>query len=46
LDHGRSVVVEIHPLHPEEVYVGLYGGGVYRSRDAGKTWENISEGLI
>lgn len=45
-DHGRSAVVEIHPLHPEEVYVGLYGGGVYRSRDAGKTWENISEGLI
>ncbi len=45
-NHGKSAVIAIHPLHPDEIYVGFYGGGVYRSRDAGKTWENISEGLI
>ena len=43
---GRSAVVAVDPGRPEDVYVGLFGAGVHRSRDSGETWENISEGLI
>jgi len=42
---GTSAVVAVNPNRPNEVFVGLYNGGVYRSIDAGLTWRNYSQGL-
>ncbi len=41
--------IKIHPTNPDLVYVAVLGNlfapskerGVYRSRDGGKTWENV-----
>ena len=42
---GTSAVVAVNLNRPNEVFVGLYNGGVYRSIDAGLTWHNYSHGL-
>src|SRR5579863_446162 len=31
----------VDPQHPEEVYCGTFGQGLWRSSDAGRTWENV-----
>jgi photosystem II stability/assembly factor-like uncharacterized protein len=31
--------IEISPANPEELYVGLYGWGVYHSENGGATWQ-------
>ena len=31
--------VEADPLRPERVYCGTFGGGLWRSDDAGDTWK-------
>jgi photosystem II stability/assembly factor-like uncharacterized protein len=37
--------VAVDPLRPELVYCGAFGGGVWRSRDAGATWDPAGEAL-
>jgi photosystem II stability/assembly factor-like uncharacterized protein len=41
---GRSTAVSGHPSHPFEYVMGSTGGGVWRTRDAGTNWQNISDG--
>lgn len=38
---GRVTCIEVHPLHPDTVYVGTAQGGVYRSYDGGAHWTAI-----
>src|SRR5437588_11350303 len=35
---GRCTAIAVHPTHPDIVYIGSAGGGVWRSDDAGVTW--------
>ncbi len=35
---GRITALASHPVHPERLYAGAAGGGVWRSNDAGQTW--------
>ena len=36
---GRITSLACHPIHPEQLYAGSAGGGVWRSNDAGQTWQ-------
>jgi photosystem II stability/assembly factor-like uncharacterized protein len=38
--------VAVDPQHPEEVYCGTFGRGLWRSGDAGSTWENVGTNVI
>src|SRR5690242_15299773 len=35
---GRITALACHPIHPERIFAGAAGGGVWRSNDAGQTW--------
>jgi hypothetical protein len=37
--------VAVDPLRPETVYCGTFGQGLWRSRDAGSTWEQVGPGI-
>jgi len=43
---GRSAAVTGVPNNPNLLYMGATGGGVWRTTDAGNTWENISDGYF
>ncbi len=43
---GRSATVTGVPGKPLLYYFGGTGGGVWRTRDGGQTWENISDGFF
>ncbi len=43
---GRVVAVAGVPTRPNEFYMGGVQGGVWRTDDAGMTWENISDGKL
>jgi len=43
---GRSVAVAGHPDHPLTYYMGSTGGGLWKTEDAGLTWNNISDGFF
>ncbi len=43
---GRSAAVTGVPDKPNLFYMGATGGGVWRTTDAGNTWENISDGYF
>lgn len=43
---GRSAAVTGVPGKPNLFYFGATGGGVWRSRDAGQSWQNISDGFF
>ena len=43
---GRSAAVTGVPGKPDLYYFGATGGGVWRTNDAGETWENISDGFF
>ena len=43
---GRSAAVTGVPGKPNLYYMGTTGGGVWRTMDAGNTWENISDGFF
>src|SRR5579884_1704791 len=36
----------LDPQQPAEVYCGTFGQGLWRSNDAGKTWENVGTNTI
>lgn len=40
---GRSCTVTGVPGNPNLFYFGTVGGGVWRTKDAGQTWENITD---
>jgi len=42
---GHVRYIFIHPDNPDTVYVGIEHGGVHRSFDRGKTWEDVTEGI-
>jgi photosystem II stability/assembly factor-like uncharacterized protein len=35
---GRITSLVCHPAHPERIWAGAAGGGVWQSKDAGQTW--------
>jgi len=41
---GRALVIEGIPGDPATFYFGGVGGGVWRTRDAGTTWEPLTDG--
>ncbi|MBL7848194.1 MAG: glycosyl hydrolase [Cyclobacteriaceae bacterium] len=43
---GRSATVTGVPGKPNLFYMGATGGGVWRTTDAGNSWENISDGFF
>ncbi|ULQ56205.1 hypothetical protein KJS94_16265 [Flavihumibacter rivuli] len=43
---GRSVAVAGVVNDPQTYYMGTTGGGVWRTRDAGMSWSNISDGFF
>ncbi len=43
---GRSAAVTGVPGNPSLYYMGSTGGGVWRSTNAGNSWENISDGFF
>ncbi|MBC2838299.1 glycosyl hydrolase [Robiginitalea sp. SC105] len=43
---GRSAAVTGVPGKPNLFYFGATGGGVWRTDDGGRTWENISDGYF
>ena len=43
---GRVTAVAGHTAHPHTFYMGPTGGGVWRTTDAGQTWEPIADGAL
>lgn len=43
---GRVATITGVPGKPNLYYMGSTGGGVWRTKDAGSTWENISDGYF
>lgn len=43
---GRSAAVTGVPGEPNLFYFGATGGGVWKTVDGGRTWENISDGFF
>jgi photosystem II stability/assembly factor-like uncharacterized protein len=43
---GRVVAVAGHPSQPGTFYFGACAGGVWKTTDAGSTWQNISDGYF
>lgn len=43
---GRVTTVTGVPSQPRTFYMGSTGGGVWKTGDAGATWQNISDGQI
>ena len=43
---GRSAAVTGVPNKPNLFYFGSTGGGVWKTLDGGRTWENISDGFF
>jgi photosystem II stability/assembly factor-like uncharacterized protein len=37
---GRITSLACHPTHPERIWAGSAGGGVWQSKDAGQTWQS------
>ena len=45
LEGLRPQCVAVDPGRPERVYCGTFGRGLWRSQDAGATWQLASEGI-
>jgi len=43
---GRSVAVAGHPDQDFIYYMGVTGGGIYKTEDAGMTWFNVSDSVF
>jgi len=43
---GRSVAVAGVPSNPMTYYMGSTGGGIWKTEDAGTSWNNISDGQL
>jgi len=42
---NNTQCVAVDPLRPEHVYCGTFGQGLWRSRNAGRTFEQVGEGI-
>jgi photosystem II stability/assembly factor-like uncharacterized protein len=42
---GNPSSLVIDPTHPNIIYVGTYGDGVYKSIDRGASWKQFNDGL-
>lgn len=42
----RGIGIAVDPAHPDDVYAALEVSGVMLSRDAGETWQDLSQPLI
>lgn len=42
---GRAITIAPHPTEIGTLLVGFAGGGVWRTRDAGATWEPLTDGM-
>jgi photosystem II stability/assembly factor-like uncharacterized protein len=38
---GRVTSIACHPAHPERIWIGAAGGGVWQSVDAGQNWKSF-----
>jgi photosystem II stability/assembly factor-like uncharacterized protein len=45
LSMGTVKSLELFPEDPEQVLIGIWGGGILLSDDAGDTWNDVSSGL-
>lgn len=45
LDGSGAQCVAVDPADPNRVYVGTFDDGVYRSLDAGESWQQVSDGI-
>ena len=43
---GRVVAVAGDPTEPAVFYFGAVAGGIWKTEDAGATWENVSDGYL
>ncbi len=43
---GRVVAVSGDPVNPQVFYFGSTGGGVWKTYDGGRFWENVSDGFF
>ena len=43
---GRTTAVAGVPDQPATFYIGSSGGGVWKSSDAGRSWQNVSDGFF
>ena len=43
---GRVVAVAGDPVEPAVFYFGAVAGGIWKTEDAGVTWENVSDGYL
>ncbi|MDH3650121.1 MAG: hypothetical protein OEQ53_10585 [Saprospiraceae bacterium] len=43
---GRVTAVAGHPAYPNMFFMGASGGGVWKTRDYGQTWSNVSDGYF
>ena len=43
---GRVTTVAGHRATPHTFYMGATGGGVWKTEDAGQSWENVSDGYF
>ncbi len=41
----QTQCVATDPLRPEDVYCGTFGQGLWRSRDAGQSWQQVGDGI-
>jgi photosystem II stability/assembly factor-like uncharacterized protein len=46
LEGASTQCVAIDPLRPERVYCGTFDRGLWRSLDAGASWEHLGEGVV
>ena len=43
---GRSAAVCGLDAHPDTYYMGAAGGGVWKTKDGGESWRNVSDGFF
>ena len=43
---GRSLAVAGIPTNPQTYYFGSVGGGIWKTKDGGMIWENVSDGYF
>ena len=43
---GRVTAVTGVPAEPDTFYMGSTGGGVWKTTDAGHSWQNVSDGFF
>ncbi|MGV8039232.1 MAG: WD40/YVTN/BNR-like repeat-containing protein [Thermoanaerobaculaceae bacterium] len=42
--YGQPIAMVVHPTDPDTIFVNGYGGGVFVSSDAGRSWQDASKG--